>query len=271
MLSGKKILITGLVNTDSIAFAVAERAQLHGAEVLLTALPRDRELAEEAASKLPNRAVMHDLDLTSTVQVDALIERLDATVGHVDGALHAVAFARRDALSGSFLDVDTEGLNIAFQTSAVSFASLARVVERLHRGRPASVVGLDFGAGGAFPVYNWMGVCKAALNSVNRYVARDLGPRGIRSNLIAAGPLHTRAAGGIPGFEHLLDAWEKGAPAGWDPTDSAPVADAAIFLLSDMARAITGETINVDGGFHAMAAPLVEQELEPAGEPHPGS
>jgi len=271
MLSGKRILITGLVNTDSIAFAVAERAQLHGAEVLLSALPRDRELAEEAARLLPNEAPMFDLDLTSSEQVDALIDLLGDRYDHVDGALHAVAFARRDALSGRFLDVDTEGLNIAFQTSSVSFASLARVLDRLHAGRPASLVGLDFGAGGAFPVYNWMGVCKAALNSVNRYVARDLGPRGIRSNLVAAGPLHTRAANGIPGFEHLLEAWEEAAPIPWDPNDAAPVADATIFLLSDMARAITGETINVDGGFHAMAAPLVDRQREGAPERDPAA
>ena len=256
MLAGKRILVTGVVNSDSIAFEVAARAQLHGAEVVLTAFPRDRELAEATAELLPVEAPVFDLDATDSDQVESLTTQLSEQFDYVDGALHSIAFAPKDALSGSFVDTDTAGLDIAFQTSAVSYAVLARMVNQLHAERPGSIVGLDFGSGGAWPVYNWMGVCKAALNSVSRYVARDLGPKGIRSNLVAAGPLHTRAAGGIPGFERLLEAWESGSPIPWDPTDASPVADAVCFLLSDMARAITGETINVDGGYHAMAAPL---------------
>ena len=257
MLSGKRILVTGLVTTDSIAFAVAERAQLHGAEVLLTAFPRDRQQAEEAAALLPKEAPIYDLDATDPDQIESLVSLLKGRYDYVDGALHSIAFAPRDALSGSFIGAAPSGLGLAFQTSAVSYAAIAGLIEQLHDGRPGSVVGLDFGSGGAWPVYNWMGVCKAALNSVSRYVARDLGPSGIRSNLVAAGPLHTRAAGGIPGFDRLLEAWVNGSPMPWDPSDASPVADAVSFLLSDMARAITGETINVDGGYHAMAAPVL--------------
>ncbi len=264
MLDNKRILVTGVVNTESIAFAVAQAAQSLGAEVILTAFPRDRDLTKEAAKSLRFDSPIYDLDATNPDQVEALTESLRDEFDYVDGALHSIAFAPRDALSGSFVDTDTAGLDVAFQTSAVSYAVLARMVSQLHAGRPASVVGLDFGSGGAWPVYNWMGVCKAALNSVSRYVARDLGPEGIRSNLVAAGPLHTRAAGGIPGFEHLLNAWESGSPIPWDPNDARPVADAVCFLLSDMARAITGETINVDGGYHAMAAPLAATDSVPA-------
>ena len=256
MLSQKRILVTGLVNSDSIAFAVAERAQLLGAEVLLTTFPRDREQTVSAAAMLPSEAPVFDLDATNSEQLGALIGKLGSEYEYIDGVLHSIAFAPRSALGGGFVDADPDGLNLAFQTSAVSFASLARLLAQLHGGRPASIVGLDFGGGGAWPVYNWMGVCKAALGSVSRYVARDLGAQGIRSNLVSAGPLATRAANGIPGFELLIDAWENGSPLDWDPSDAGPVGDAVCFLLSDMARAITGEILNVDGGYHAMAGPL---------------
>lgn len=147
-------------------------------------------------------------------------------------------------------------MNLAFQTSAFSYASLGGVLADLAPESGGALVGLDFDAAGAWPVYNWMGVCKAALESVNRYVARDLGPRRIRANLVAAGPIHTRAAGGIAGFDQLLTAWETRAPMPWDPRDPGPVADTVCFLLSDLARAITGELLHVDAGYHAMAAAL---------------
>ncbi len=256
MLAEKRLLITGIVNRESIAYATAERAQLAGAELLLTAFPRDRPMTEEAIAALPHKAEIIDADLTSKEDLDNLAERARASLGNIDGALHAIAFAPGDALGGDFLEASPEGVNLAFQTSAYSYASLARVLRDLAPPEGGSLVGLDFDAGGAWPVYNWMGVCKAALNSVSQYVARDLGQRKIRSNLIAAGPLNTRAAGGIPDFHKLLDAWKHGSPLAWDPDDPSPVADAACFLLSDHARAITGERIHVDGGYNAMAASL---------------
>jgi enoyl-[acyl-carrier protein] reductase I len=256
MLADKRLIITGIVTTDSIAFGVAERAQLMGAEVLLTAFPRDRSLTEAAAAALPRAAEILDLDVTQRGDLDQLTERLRRSWGRVDGALHAVAFAPRDALAGDFLEARPEGVNTAFQTSAFSYASLGRVLAQLAPPEGGSLVGLDFDAAGAWPVYNWMGVCKAALESVNRYLARDLGARGIRANLVAAGPLHTRAAGGIPAFERLLEAWETQAPMRWDARDPGPVADAVCFLLSDLGRAITGEILHVDGGYHAMAGAL---------------
>lgn len=256
MLGDKRLIITGIVTTDSIAYAVAERAQLLGAETLLTAFPRDRHLTEAAATTLPRTAEIVDLDITSEEHVAELTDRLAAAWGHVDGALHAIAFGPRDALANDFLAARAQSVGLAFHTSAYSYATLAAVVRQLAPERGGSLVGLDFDAGGAWPVYNWMGVCKAALESVSRYLARDLGAVGIRSNLIAAGPLHTRAAGGIPDFDRLLEAWETGAPLDWDPRDPAPIADAACFLLSDLARGITGEILHVDGGYHAMASPL---------------
>jgi len=256
VLTGKRLLITGVVTSDSIAFATAARAQELGAEVVLSALDRDRALCQQAARELPITPDVLALDVTRRDSFDALTVELRGRWDTLDGAVHAVAFAPRDALSGDFLAADPAGVSLAFQTSAVSLAGVARLLAGFAPAHGASLVGLDFDAAGAWPVYNWMGVCKAALEATSRYLARDLGPLGIRSNLVAAGPLHTRAAGGIPDFQRLLDAWENQAPISWDPADPAPVADAACFLLSDGARAITGEILHVDGGYHAMAAPL---------------
>ena len=259
MLSGKRLLITGVVNPGSIAFAVAERAQLAGAELVLTSFDRDMAKTRAAASLLPRTADVLELDATRPEHFERLTADLRDRWGRLDGALHAVAFAPRDALAGEFMQARSDGLNTAFQTSAVSLSHLGRTVAALAPPEGASIVGLDFDADGrAWPVYNWMGVAKAALQAVAKYLARDLGPQGIRVNLVAAGPLHTRAAGGIPEFDRLVDAFETTAPLGWDPRDPAPVADAVCFLLSDWGRAITAEVLHVDGGFHAMAAPLRE-------------
>jgi enoyl-[acyl-carrier protein] reductase I len=253
MLTGKRILITGVVTTDSIAWAVAEKAQLHNAEVILTTFDRVRELTQAAARALPRHPEILSLDATNAGDYEALERALAGRP--LDGALHAIAFAPRDALAGDFLQASDEAIELAFRTSTTSYARLAGLLDRCAGEQGASLVGLDFDADGrAWPVYNWMGVCKVALQATMRYVARDLGPHGVRANLVAAGPLHTRAAGGIPEFRTLLDAYES-APLGWDASDPAPVADAVCFLLSDMGRAISGEVLHVDGGYHALAAP----------------
>lgn len=256
MLNGKKVIITGIVNDDSIAFAAANKALAAGADVLVTAFPRDRELTEEAAAKLSGDVELVDLDITDEEHLDALSKKVGEDWGQLDGVLHAAAFAPRDALAGDFLEIKPERLDLSFRTSAVSYASLGKILKEHAPASGGSLVGLDFDSAGAWPVYNWMGVMKSALESVNRYLARDLGPQGIRSNLVAAGPLNTRAAGGIPDFDALLNNWEMRSPMKWDPDDPEPVADAITFLLSDYSRAISGEIIHVDGGYHAMAGAL---------------
>lgn len=256
LLAGKRLLITGVVTRGSIAHAAASRALELGAEVVLTAFPRDRHLTEDALGSLPSRPPVLELDLTEPAQVAEVTQEVASRFGPVDGALHAVAFAPRRLLGGDFLAAEAADVELAFRTSAHSYAALALMLRDLAEGRGGAMVGLDFDAAGAWPVYDWMGVCKAALESTNRYLARDLGPLGIRANLVAAGPLHTRAAGGIPEFERLTEAWDRGAPLEWNPYDPTPVADATCFLLSDLARQITGEIVHVDGGYHAMAAPL---------------
>jgi enoyl ACP reductase len=256
MIAGRKLLITGVVTKDSIAWEVARQAQEAGAEVLLTGFGRARRLTERAAAQLPQPADVLELDVNEPGDLAALAEELDERWGVVDGVLHAIAFAPPDALGGAFLDTPSDSAETAFRTSAFSLkalsAALLPLLERSEEG--GAVVGLDFDAAVAWPVYDWMGVSKAALEAVSRYLARDLGPRGVRVNLVSAGPLETIAARGIPGFDSLADAWQRQAPLGWDTRDPAPVAATVLFLLSGMARAITGEIVHVDGGFHAIGA-----------------
>jgi enoyl-[acyl-carrier protein] reductase I len=256
VLNGKRLLITGIATEDSIATATARASLDAGARIALTAFPRDLDAARAIASDLGPDVRVHALDLCDPDATDAVGRAVMDDLGGLDGALHAVAFAPAAALSGDFLAADAAATELAFRTSAWSLTNLARMVRDTAPGG-GSIVGLDFDAGDrAWPVYNWMGVCKAALRSSATYLARDLGPLGIRVNLVAAGPLHTRAANGIPDFHRLLDAWATTAPLPWSPTDATPVAETVCFLLSDHSRAITGEVLHVDGGYHAMAAPL---------------
>jgi meromycolic acid enoyl-[acyl-carrier protein] reductase len=255
ILAGKRLLITGVITKDSIAFHAAEQAQREGATVLLSSFGRVRRMTERAAQRLPEPVDVLELDVNRESDLQALADELGSRWGGVDGVLHAIAFAPEDAIGGKFMSTPADSAAQAFQTSAFSLKALAAALAPLmHSG--GSVVGLDFDAGLAWPIYDWMGVAKAALESVARYLARDLGPAGVRVNLVSAGPLGTVAARGIPGFEQLANLWPAQAPLGWDIEDPSPVAAAICFLLSDYARAITGEILHVDGGFHAMGAPL---------------
>jgi enoyl-[acyl-carrier protein] reductase I len=253
MLAGKRLLITGVITRRSIAFAVAREAQLTGAEVVLTGFGRSRRLTERAAKRLPEQPDVLELDVNDEGDLAAVAAEVDSRWGSLDGVLHAVAHAPPEALGGRFLDAGYESAAQAFQTSAYSLAALGRHLAAPLERDGGAIVGLDFDASVAWPAYDWMGVAKAALESTARYLARDLGPRGIRVNLVSAGPIETAAAGGIPGFDDLAGAWERAAPLGWDPTDPAPVARAVCFLLSDWASAISGEIVHADGGFHAVA------------------
>ncbi|MEA2355076.1 MAG: meromycolic acid enoyl-[acyl-carrier-protein] reductase [Solirubrobacteraceae bacterium] len=258
ILADKRLLITGVVTRGSIAFEVARRAQLAGAEVVLTGFGRGRRMTERAAKGLPSPVDVLELDVNEPDDLTALAASLEERWDGLDGVLHAIAFAPADALGGAFLTAPPESATTAFQTSAFSLKALTvallPLLERADGG--ASVVGLDFDASVAWPVYDWMGVAKAALESVSRYLARDLGPRGVRVNLVSAGPIETLAAGGIPGFDELARVWQNQAPLGWDVKDPGPVADTTCFLLSPLSRGITGEIVHVDGGYHAMGAPL---------------
>jgi meromycolic acid enoyl-[acyl-carrier-protein] reductase len=262
MLSGKRLLITGVVTKDSIAFEVARTAQLEGAEILLTSFGRARKLTMRTALALPVAADVLELDVNSETDLQELTRTLQTCWGRVDGALHAIAFAPPDALGGRFMETPATSATAAFQTSAYSLKALTAALLPLMSttngdGDPSggAIVGLDFDASVAWPAYDWMGVAKAALESVARYLARDVARHRIRVNLVSAGPLRTLAASGIRGFDELAGNWQRVAPLQWDVEDAGPVADTVRFLLSDLARAITGEIVHVDAGYHAMGAP----------------
>jgi meromycolic acid enoyl-[acyl-carrier-protein] reductase len=256
LLEGKRLLITGVLTKGSIAYSVAERAQEEGAEIVLTGFGRTRRMTERAAARLPTPPDVLELDVNSPDDLSSLASDLTSRWGALDGVLHAIAFAPGDALGGNFMSAPPSSAELAFRTSAYSLKALAEAFSPLMSNEGGSLVGLDFDASVAWPVYDWMGVAKAALESISRYLARDLGPSGIRVNLVSAGPIDTPAAGGIPGFDGLASMWGDQAPLGWDTRDPAPVADTVLFLLSDLSRRITGEIVHVDGGFHAMGAPL---------------
>ncbi len=255
MLAGKRLLITGVLTDDSIAWHTAKVAQEQGAEVVLTGFGRGLSLTRRSARRLPEEADVLELDINEAAHMDALVTQLDEKWGGIDGALHAIAYAPEDALGGSFLETPAESASIAFLTSAFSYKTLATGLRPLFaKAGGGAMVGLDFDNSLAWPAYDWMGVSKSALQSVNRYLARYLGKEGIRVNLVSAGPLGTVAAKSIPGFVQFENLWQVRAPLGWDPRDPSPVAKMACVLLSDFATATSGEIVHVDGGFHAVAA-----------------
>jgi enoyl-[acyl-carrier protein] reductase I len=249
LLDGKKLLITGVITDSSIAFHAARVAQEQGATVVLTGFGR-MSLVERIAKRLPEPAPVIELDVTSDEHLASLADRVREHVDGLDGVLHSIGYAPASCLGADFLDAPWSDVATAVEVSAYSLKSLALACLPL-MSAGGSVVGMDFDAQVTWPAYNWMGVAKAALESVNRYLARELGPRGIRVNLISAGPLGTMAAKSIPGFSVMADAWGPRAPLGWDITDATPVAKSVCALLSDWLPATTGAVIHVDGGVHA--------------------
>ncbi len=253
LLSGRRLVITGVLNDDSIAFSVARLAQEHGAEVVLTSFGRILSITRRVAKRLDPVPDVLELDVSVPEDHDALAQSLRERWGRVDGIVHAIGFAPPTALGGNFLATEWPDVATAVQVSAYSLKSLAVALADL-MPPGSSVVGLDFDATVAWPGYDWMGVAKAAFESCARYLARDLGPQGIRVNLVAAGPVRTVAAKSIPGFEKFEEVWDGRAPLGWNVRDPEPVARAVVALLSDLFPATTGEIVHVDGGFHATGA-----------------
>jgi enoyl-[acyl-carrier protein] reductase I len=257
LLDGKRLLITGVLTPQSIAFAAARSAQEQGASIVLSNFGRGVSLTQRVAKRLPDPPDVLELDVNDEAQIEAVRAELHARWGTLDGFLHAIAFAPQDALGGNFLHTPWESVATAFQTSAYSLKALAVGLQPLlEAAGSASVVSLDFDATVAWPVYDWMGVAKAGLESVTRYLARDLGPKGIRVNTVSAGPIKTIAGKGIPGFDRITGEWGRRAPLGWDVQDPTPVGDTVAFLFSDLSKGITGELIHVDGGFHAIGTEL---------------
>ncbi|MCM3922060.1 enoyl-ACP reductase FabI [Frankia sp. AiPs1] len=252
LLEGKRVLVTGVLTEASIAFSVARIAQEQGAQVVLSGFGRGLSLTRRIAKRLPAEAPVVELDVTDEEQLAGLAGRVLEHVDGLDGVLHAIGFAPESVLGGKpFVEAAWSEVGTALQVSTWSLASLTRATLPLF-GERASVVGLDFDASVAWPSYDWMGVAKAGLASTARYLARDLGPRGVRVNLVAAGPLRTMAAKSIPGFSQFEDVWDGRAPLGWSVHDTTPAAQACVALLSDWFPATTGEIVHVDGGVHAV-------------------
>lgn len=253
LLDGKNIVITGVLTDASLAFGVAKLAQEEGAQIVLTGAGRGLSLTRRTARKLPTEPEVLELDVTVPEHLVAARDTLTQRWGRVDGVLHAIGFAPEVCLGDDFMAAQWDDVAVAMNISTYSYKALAEAFAPLMT-QGGSIVGLDFDNTVAWPAYNWMGVAKAALESVNRYLAKALGPQGIRSNLVAAGPIKTMAAKSIPGFAVFEDVWDVRAPLGWDVTDSEPVARAVVALLSDWFPATTGEIVHVDGGYHAMGA-----------------
>jgi enoyl-[acyl-carrier protein] reductase I len=249
LLQGKKLLITGVLMDSSIAFHVAKLAQEEGAEVVLTSFGRAMKITQAIARRLPTTPQVVELDVTNTEHLASLAERVGEHVDHLDGVLHSIGYAPPGAfnfLEGTWEDVGTAVHASAYSLKALAVATLPLMPEG------GSVVGLTFDAKFAWPIYDWMGVAKAAFESTSRYCARDLGPKGVRVNLVAAGPIRTTAAKSVPGFETFEESWNDRAPLGWSVSDPVPAAKACVVLFSDWFPATTAEIIHVDGGFHAM-------------------
>jgi len=255
VLDGKTVLVTGVLTEASIAFRTAAIAQEEGAQVVLTGVTgRGLTLTQRIARRLPGDAPVVELDVTNAEQLDGLADALRGLgYDRLDGVVHAIGFAPETALGGGFLSTRWEDVATTMQISTYSLPALARATSSL-LSRGSSIVGLDFDATVAWPAYDWMGVAKAGLESACRYLARDLGPAGIRVNLVAAGPLRTMAARAIPGFAQFDDVWKHRAPLGWDVDDSTPTARTCVALLSDWLPATTGTIVYADGGVHASGA-----------------
>jgi enoyl-[acyl-carrier protein] reductase I len=259
LLDGKRLLVTGVLTDASLAFAVAELAQREGADVVLSGAGRGLSLTRRTARKLPRPTDVLELDVTDAAQVASAGTQLAERWDRLDGLLHAIGYAPPECLGGDIFRAGWQEVSQAVEVSAYSLKVLVEAFRPLlaaaaRGGSGASVVGLDFDATVAWPAYDWMGVSKAALESLARYLARDLGPEGVRVNLVAAGPVKTMAAKSIPGFAAFEDTWAARAPLGWDVLDGSVVARACIALLSDLFPKTTGEIVHVDGGVHAMGA-----------------
>jgi len=252
LLAGKRLLVTGFITDASIAFSVAKLAQENGATVVLTGFGR-LSLVERIAKRLPSPPPVIELDVSDQDHLDSLAGKVREHVDGLDGVVHSIAFGPQSVLGGEFLNAGWDDVAKALQVSTYSYKALATACLPL-MGAGGSIVGLTFDATKAWPVYDWMGVAKAGLESASRYLALHLGKQGIRSNLVSAGPLRTMAAKSIPGFEQFEDAWAERAPMGWDLQDKEPAARAICALLSDWFPATTGEVVHVDGGYHALGA-----------------
>ena len=256
LLRDNRILVTGVLTDDSLAFGIAKRALEEGATVALSGFGRGASITRRTAKKLGDVGEIIELDVTDPAQVDAAVEEVTTRFGRLDGLVHAIGYAPPSCLGEGMFAAPFSDVSIALHASTYSLAAVVGAFRPLLQKSEAlggaSVVALDFDGSRAYPLYDWMGVMKAGLESLGRYLAREVGPDKIRVNMLAAGPIRTMAAKSIPGFSIFEDTWSERAPLGWDVRDASAVADTAVALLSPLLRATTASIIHVDGGAHAM-------------------
>jgi enoyl-[acyl-carrier protein] reductase I len=259
LLDNHRILVTGVLTDDSLAYGIARRALEEGAEIILTGAGRGLSLTKRTARKLADLGDVGEvleLDVTDEAQIAAAAASVDDRFGRLDGLVHAIGFAPQTCLGSGMFTAPFADVATAMQISTFSLAALVGAFRPLLAKSTAlggaSVIALDFDGSRAYPMYDWMGVMKAALESLGRYLAKEVGGEKIRVNMLAAGPVRTMAAKSIPGFQTFEDTWSDKAPLGWDVTDSSAVADTGIALLSPLLRATSGAVVHVDGGAHAM-------------------
>lgn len=259
ILTNHRILITGVLTDDSLAFGIARRALEEGATIALTGAGRGLSLTRRTARKLEefgDVGEVIELDVTQPEQIAAAVSQVASRFERLDGLVHAIGYAPPSCLGAGMFVAPFEDVSVAMHISTFSLSALVGALRPLLQRSTAlggaSVIALDFDGSRAYPMYDWMGVMKAGLESLGRYLAREVGPDQIRVNMLAAGPIRTMAAKSIPGFEVFEDTWAERAPLGWDVNDSSAVADSAVALLSPLLRAITASVIHVDGGAHAM-------------------
>ncbi|MGC2485014.1 MAG: enoyl-ACP reductase FabI [Acidimicrobiales bacterium] len=256
LLSDNRILITGVLTDDSLAYGIARRALEEGATIALSGFGRGLSITRRTAKKLGDVGEIIELDVMDPGQVESAAEEVSARFGRLDGLVHAIGYAPPSCLGSGMFVAPFSDVSIAMHASTYSLAALVGafrpLLQKSEANGGASVVALDFDGSRAYPTYDWMGVMKAGLESLGRYLAKEVGPDRIRVNMLAAGPVRTMAAKSIPGFEIFEETWDERAPLGWDVHDASAVADTAVALLSPLLRATTASIIHVDGGAHAM-------------------
>jgi enoyl-[acyl-carrier protein] reductase I len=256
ILTNHRILITGVLTDDSLAFGIARRALQEGATIALTGAGRGTSLTRRTARKLGDVGEVIELDVTDPEQISAAVIEVESRFGRLDGLVHAIGYAPQSCLGNGMFVAPFEDVATAMQISTYSLSALVGAFRPLLQKSEAlggaSVIALDFDASRAYPLYDWMGVMKSGLESLGRYLAREVGPDKIRVNMLAAGPIRTVAAKSIPGFQVFEDTWAERAPLGWDVNDSSAIADTAVAMLSPLLRATTASVIHVDGGAHSM-------------------
>lgn len=260
LMDGKVVLIFGVANKNSIAWGIAQKLHAEGATIALSyageALEkRVKPLAEEIGCDF-----VEECDVTSDEALDALFEKFKARYGKLDTLVHSVAFANRDDLGGRFVDISRDGFKMALDISAYSLIAMAKRAEPL-MSEGGSIMSMTYyAAEKVMPKYHVMAVAKAALESITRYLANDLGPKGIRVNAISAGPIKTLAAAGVPGFRLMLKYSEKAAPLR-KLVSQEDIGNTALWLASDLGSAVTGEIVHVDAGYNILGLTATEDEL----------